>query len=92
MGSRGRWGAKGGLFHTLEHKSSHYVLIEMQKGAHVQCTFQAEKVIRSSFTPNVALLVHPRDTIHLIEDRHGFTRSPLAVKADDASKSRPFYI
>ena len=69
---RGGWGAEGGFSHALEPKGSHCVLMEAQKGA--QCIFQAEKGVRSSFTPNVALLVHPSGTIHPIVDFHGLTR------------------
>ena len=43
--------------------------MEVQKG--VQCTCQAEKGVRSSFTPSVALLVHPSSTVHPIVDFHG---------------------
>ena len=46
----GRWGAEGGFLHTLEQKSSHCVLMKVKKGA--QCTYQANKVIGSSFTPS----------------------------------------
>ena len=28
----GMWGAEGGFFHTVEQKSSHCVLMELQKG------------------------------------------------------------
>ena len=69
----GRWKAEGGFLHTLEQKNNHCVLNEVQKRA--QCSFQAGKVIRSSFTPSVALLVHPKGTIHRTVDCHEFTRS-----------------
>ena len=38
-------------------------------------TCQAKKVIGSSFTPSVALLVHPSGTVHPTMDCHGLTRS-----------------
>ena len=47
----------GWVHHALEQKSSHCVLIEVQKEA--QCTCQAETIVGSSFTPSLALLVHP---------------------------------
>ena len=85
MGCGGSWGAKGGFFHTLEQKSSHCVLMEVQKGAQYTC--QAEKVIGSSFTPSVALLVHPSGIIHPIITCHGSQSNK-----HDASKSRPCYV
>ena len=47
---------KSQKIHTLEQKSSHYELIEVQKG--LQCTCQAKMIIGNSITPSVALLVH----------------------------------
>ena len=61
--------------HTLEQKSSHYELIEVQKG--LQCICQAKTVIGSSITPTVALLVHISGIIHPILDCHEFTRSHI---------------
>ena len=43
------WGVEGGIHHTLEQKSSHCVLIEVQKGP--QYKYQGETVIGSSVTP-----------------------------------------
>ena len=64
----GRWGAKGGLFHTFEQKSSHCVFIEVHR--HPQFTFQAGTIADSSLIPSVALLVHPRGTTHSVVDWH----------------------
>ena len=50
--------------------SSHYVLIEVQKGA--QCTSQAKMVIGSSYTPNV---MSTSGTVHPIVDCIKFTRA-----------------
>ena len=53
---------KGRIFHTLEQKSSHCVLVEVQKGA--RCTCYTEMIFNSSFSPTIALLVHPSGTVH----------------------------
>ena len=42
------------FFNALEQKSSHCVLMDIQKGS--QCTFQVKKAVESSFTSSVALL------------------------------------
>ena len=68
-----RWRAEDRFFRTLVHKSSHCVLIEVQKEA--LCTFQVKKIIGRSFTPSVALLVCLSGTIHPTVNCHGFTRS-----------------
>ena len=55
MGGGGRWGAE---HHTLEQKSSHCLINEVQKGA--QCTYQAEMVIGNSLAPTkFSLIVCP---------------------------------
>ena len=58
-GGRGR-GVKGDFFHTMEQKSSHCALMEVQKGG--KCTCQAKKDVESSFTPSESLLVPPSGT------------------------------
>ena len=73
VGGGGGWGAVGGFFHTFEQKSSHYVFIEVHSQSQFTC--QAGTVADSSLIPSVALLVHPRGTIHSIEDCHEFTGS-----------------
>ena len=72
MGCGGSWGAKGGFFHTLEQKSSHCVLMEVQKGAQYTC--QAEKVIGSSFTPSVALLISAPQWHHTPHNKLSITK------------------
>ena len=57
--------------------------MEVQKGA--QCTCQAEKVVGSSFTPSVILLVHPSGTVHPTVDCHGLQGNNN--KADHAISS-----
>ena len=49
-------GATCGLYHILEQKHNHYVIIKVHKQS--QFIYQAETVADSSLTPNVALLVH----------------------------------
>ena len=75
VGGGGGWEVKGGFLHTLEQKSSHCVIMEVQKGA--QCTCQTEKAVGSSFTPSVALLVRLSGTVHPTLDCHGFTKSQI---------------
>ena len=70
VGGEGGWGDEGGL---LVQKSSHCVFIEVHRQQ--QFTFQAATVADSSFTPSVALLVHPRGTTHSIVTCHEFTGS-----------------
>ena len=78
-------GTEGEVHYTLEQKSSHCVLIKVQKRA--RCTCQAEIVVGSSFTPSVALLLYLSSTVHPIIDCHEFTRHKY-----DAGKRRPCYI
>ena len=73
MGWEVRSGRESKAPRSSIHWSSHCVLMEVQKRA--WCTCQTEKVVRSSFTPIVALLVHPSGTVHPTVDHHGFTRS-----------------
>ena len=61
------------VYHTLEQKGSHCVLIEVQKQP--QCTCQAETVSETSLTPSIALLVHPRDIVYSIVDCYELIRS-----------------
>ena len=55
--------------------------IETERGATIVCSWKHRKghsVLvrpRSSFTPNVALLVCPSGTVHPTVDHYGFTRS-----------------
>ena len=72
MGGGG--GAESGFFYSLKQKSSHCVLIEVQKGDSVLVRLH-EMVVGSSFIPSVALLVHPSVTAHSIVNCHEFTRS-----------------
>ena len=71
----GAGGSEGKFFHTLELKSSHYAFMEVLKGA--QGTCQAEKFVKSSFTPNLALLVRPSGPVCPTVNCHGFKRSQL---------------
>ena len=73
VGGGGKWGAKGGFFHTFEQKSSHCVFIEVHRQPQFTC--QAGTVADSSLTPSVALLVHPRGTTQSIVDCYEFTGS-----------------
>ena len=67
------WRTVGGFFCTFEQKSSHCVFIEVHRQPQFTC--QAGMVTDSSLKPSVALLVHPRGTIHSIVDCHEFTGS-----------------
>ena len=65
--------------HCMEQKSSHRVLIEVQRVA--ECTYQAETVIGSSFTQSVASLISlPSGTVNSTVDFH-----MMPVKADHAT-------
>ena len=77
MGSQ-RW-----VFHSLEQKSSHCMLMEVQRGQSV--LFRSRWSLRA-VTPSVALLVHLSGTTHSTMDFQGYKH------AYDASKSRPFYM
>ena len=68
-GCLGGWGVKGGLYHTLEQKSIHCVLMEVQKEAQEDRWKQ----------PSLALLVHPSGTVHIYK-----VIDMMPVKADPA--------
>ena len=53
--------SEGGFFYTFEQKSSQYMIIEVYKQPQFTC--QVDTVAGSSFTPSVALLVHPSVTV-----------------------------
>ena len=69
----------------LEQKSSHYELIEVQKG--LQCTCQAKIIVGNGITLSVALLVHitPYWTVMNLQG-HIYVRM-LTVKQDPAFHS-----
>ena len=63
---------------TLEQKSHHYELIEVQKG--LQCIYYAKTVVGNGITPSVALLVHISVIVHPVLDCHEFTRSHNIIR------------
>ena len=67
--------------HTMEQKISHCKLMDVQKEA--SCTCQAKKVVGSSFTPIVALLVWHRTTHSGLSWIYTVTNM-MPVKADPA--------
>ena len=66
---------------TLEQKSHHYELIEVQKG--LQCICHAKTVVGIGITPSVALLVHISVIVHPVLDCHEFTRSHIRMLTRD---------
>ena len=73
MGGGGRWGAKGGFFHTFEQKTNHCVFVEVHRQPQFTC--HAGTVADSSLTSSVALFVCLRGIAHSIVDCHEFTGS-----------------
>ena len=72
-GIGGGWEAEGRQHHPQGGKQQCYVFSRAQKLP--QSTWQDEKVVSSSLTPQAALLVPISGPIDLAVDRRGFTGS-----------------